>query len=302
MDEYSSQIVCPGASAKRKKRHFPLELPFFLGPITLIVVVFVFAPLAIILTFGFLKSGLYGDIIYSFTLDNYRNILAGSYGEVFIKSFYLAVQTTFFCIILGYPLAYYIARFGGRYKVLLLALIVIPSWTAYLIRIYALKTIVGNSGIINSMLMDMGLISTPVKMLYTQPAVAFGLIYTWLPFMILPLYAALEGLNPSVLEAALDLGANPVRRFFRVTLPMTRGGVLAGSILVLIPTLGDWLVPHLLGGAKVMMIGNMVAEEFIVAGNIPVGSSLAIMLAAILTLILYLLIKWGGKDAMEKIV
>jgi spermidine/putrescine transport system permease protein len=120
--------------------------------------------------------------------------------------------------------------------------------------------------------------------------------------MVLPLHASLEGLEPALLEAATDLGASPVRRFFRVILPLTRGGVIAGSILVFIPTLGDWLVPALLGGSKVMMVGNLVAFQFTVAGNIPAGSSLAIMLAATLILILYLAIKWGGKEAMERIV
>ncbi len=201
-----------------------------------------------------------------------------------------------------YPLAYYIARYGGQWKVFLISMIVIPSWVAYLIRLYALKTIAGNKGIINSFLLNMGIISDPLEMLYTPFIVMVGLVYTWLPFMILPLHASLEGLDPSLLEAATDLGANPMRRFFRIILPLTRGGLIAGSILVFIPTLGDWLVPNLLGGSKVMMAGNLVANQFTVAGNVPVGSSLAIMLAATLILILYLALKWGGKEAMERLV
>ena len=142
------------------------------------------------------------------------------------------------CIVVSYPLAYYIARYGGRWKAFLMAMIIIPSWTAYIIRLYALKTITGSNGLVNRWLMGLGLIDTPIQFLYTPFAVSVGLVYTWLPFMVLPLYASLEGLEPSLWEAATDLGATPWRRFFRVTLPLTRGGLLAGTILVLIPSLG----------------------------------------------------------------
>jgi spermidine/putrescine transport system permease protein len=127
-----------------------------------------------------------------------------------------------------------------------------------------------------------------------------ALVFAWLPFMILPIYAALEGLDRSVLEAATDLGATPARRFFRVTLPLTRGGLLAGSILVFIPTVGEWLCPKIFGGSKIMMAGSLVAQKFTAVGNIPQGSSLAILLAATLILILYLTIKWGGREALER--
>ena len=287
---------------RKRKRLFPLEVPMYMGPMPLIVVVFVFAPLVIILFFSFLKAGPYGEIIYRFTLENFKTIMGGGYGTIFLNSFYLAAQTNIICIILGYPLAYFIARYGGRWKILLIFTIIIPSWVAYLIRLYAFRTIVGKQGIMNSLLINLGIISSPIEILYTPFIVMVGLVYTWLPFMILPLHASLEGLDPALLEAATDLGATPVRRFFRVTLPLTRGGLIAGSILVFIPTLGDWLVPFLLGGSKVMMVGNLVAEKFTMAGDIPAGSSLAVMLAATLLLILYLSIKWGGKEAMERIL
>jgi spermidine/putrescine transport system permease protein len=129
-----------------------------------------------------------------------------------------------------------------------------------------------------------------------------GLVYAWLPFMILPIYASIEGLDRSVLEAATDLGATPFRRFFRVILPLTKGGLIAGSILVFIPTVGEWLVPYILGGSKIMMAGSLVALKFTMIGDIPGGSSLSIMLAATLILILYLAIKWGGRDSMERML
>lgn len=295
-------IEATSIADRSKKRRLLLEITAYLSPIITIVVVFVFAPLTIILFYSFLKSGLYGEIIYAFSLDNFRAILGGGYGKVFLQSIYLAFQTNFFCILIGYPIAYYIATYGGRWKPLLLFLVIVPSWASYLIRLYALKTIIGSKGLVNTVLMNLDIISAPLEILYTSFAVMMGLVYAWLPYMILPIYAAIEGLDLSVLEAATDLGATPVRRFFRVTLPLTKGGLLAGSILVFIPTVGEWLVPQLFGGSKIMMAGSLVALKFTSVGNIPEGASLAIMLAATLILILYLTIKWGGREAIERML
>ena len=297
MDEIS---VSHSQAKKREKRKLALNVAAYLCPIIIIVVVFVFAPLAIILFFSFLKSGPYGQIVYAFTFENIGAILGGGYGKVFLQSIYLAFQTNLLCILFGYPIAYYITRFGGKWKTLWIFLIIVPSWSSYLIRLYALKTLVGTKGTINTLLMNLGIISEPIQILYTNFAVTMALVFAWLPFMILPIYAALDGLDRSVLEAATDLGATPFRRFFRVTLPLTRGGLLAGSILVFIPTVGEWLVPSIFGGSKIMMAGSLVAHKFTAVGNIPQGSSLAIMLAATLVLILYLTIKWGGREALEK--
>ena len=276
------------------------EISVYLGPITLVLTLFVFAPLLIIIFFSFLKAGDYGRITFTPTLKNYLGLIDSGYVGVFLKSFYYAVQTNIMCILVSYPLAYYIARYGGRWKTFLIFMIVIPSWTAYIIRLYALKTLTGSSGLINTWLMSWGVIDLPIQFLYTPFAVSVGLVYTWLPFMVLPLYAAMEGLDPSLWEAATDLGSTPIRRFFRVTLPLTRGGLLAGSILVLIPSLGDWLVPHLLGGSKMMLVGTFIAHKFTTVGDIPAGSCLATALAATLLLALYFVIRWGGREALEK--
>jgi spermidine/putrescine transport system permease protein len=284
MDE--ANIEASSKAVRSKKRRLLLEIAAYLSPVIIIIVVFVFAPLTIILFYSFLKSGIYGEIIYSFSLENFRAILTGGYGIVFLQSIYLALQTNIVCILVGYPIAYYMAMYGGT----------------YLIRLYSLKTIIGSKGLVNTLLMNLGIISSPLEILYTPFAVMLGLVYAWLPYMILPIYAAIEGLDRSVLEAAVDLGATPIRRFFRLTLPMTRGGLLAGSILVFIPTVGEWLVPHVFGGSKVMMAGSLVALKFTSVGNIPAGASLAIMLAATLILILYLTIRWGGREAMERML
>ena len=286
----------------RRNAIFPFEIPLFLGPISLWIVLFVFGPLAITIIFSLLKSGEFGKIIPVFTLNNYCKILKPEYLRVFIRSFLYALSANILCLIIGYPVAYLAAKHGGRWKGMLILLIIIPSWTSYLIRLYALKTIIGNNGIINSILLNLHIIKQPMQMLYKPGAVIFGLVYSWIPFMILPIYSSLEGINPELYEASLDLGAKPLVTLFKVAIPLTKGGIFAGTILVFVPALGDWLVPHFLGGSKVMMIGNLVEYKFINVGNIPEGASLATLLAVVIILILYTLIKIGGEEALEKVV
>ena len=285
-----------------KKSFFDLEWLILVGPITLLVFLFTFFPLVITLVFSFLKLGDDGLMTTTFTFQNYINAFSGVYGEIFLRSFYFAVQTNIICIILAYPIAYYITQYGGRWKVFLIFMMVIPETTAVIIRIYAVKTILGGTGVINTVLIYSGLIESPIRMLYSPGAVMFGLVYYSLPYMILPIYASLEGLNPALLEAATDMGATPIRRFFKVILPLTKGGILAGTILVFIPTLGDYLVPHFLGGSKVMMVGNLVTHKYTSTGDIPGGSAFAIVLTALLILVLYFVIKKGGDDALEKMI
>ena len=275
---------------------------FQMGPVTLWVSFFVIAPLIIILFFSFVQSGDFGRIVYKFTIKNYQSLFDTGYWKTFGKSLLISFLTLIFCIVIGYPVAYFISQYAGKFKSFFLLLIIVPSWTAYLIRLYAFKTITSRTGLLNNLLLDLNIISTPLELLYTPFIVVVGLIYTWLPFMILPLFAALDGLSKPILEAASDLGANPVTRFFKVTLPLTRGGLIAGTILVFIPSLGDWLVPALLGGAKVQMVGNLIAHKFIQVGDIPGGSTLSIFLGAVVILLLYLFIKLGGEDALERIV
>jgi len=286
----------------RRNAIFPFEIPLFLGPISLWIVLFVFGPLAITIIFSLLKSGEFGKIIPIFTLNNYYKILKPEYLRVFVRSFLYALSANIICLIIGYPVAYLAAKHGGRWKGMLILLIIIPSWTSYLIRLYALKTIIGNNGIINSILLNLHIIKQPMQMLYKPGAVIFGLVYSWIPFMILPIYSSLEGINPELYEASLDLGAKPLVTLFKVAIPLTKGGIFAGTILVFVPALGDWLVPHFLGGSKVMMIGNLVEYKFINVGNIPEGASLATLLAVVIILILYTLIKIGGEEALEKVV
>ncbi len=296
-EKVAKRFTEKGIGLLSKQAHLP-----YVGPISLWIILFVFAPLGVIIYFSFLTLGPLGQIIPTFTLENYQFVLKPAYWEIFLRTFLFAFMTNIICLLIGYPLAYWIVRYGGRWKVALIFLVIIPSWTCYLIRLYALKTLTGTAGLINSSLLGLGLISSPLQVLYTPFAVMLGLVYGWLPFMVLPIYASVEGLDPSLLEASEDLGANPFSRFFTVTLPLTKGGIYAGTILVFIPTLGEWLVPLLLGGAKVMMAGNLVTYYFIELGNIPTGSSIAAALTAIVVLMIYLAFKVGGEEALERVM
>jgi spermidine/putrescine transport system permease protein len=274
----------------------------YIGPISVWTLVFIIGPLLVIFYFSFLEFSSTGQILNTFTLKHYAALFDPSYFTILIRTLAYGFGTNVICLLLGYPLAYWVTKYGGRWKTLLIFLIILPSWTCYLIRIYALKTLIAYNGLINRILLDFGIISSPIDILYTPYAVVLALIFTWLPFMILPIYASLEGLDPSLLEASLDLGATPRQRFFTITLPLTRGGIIAGTILVFIPVLGEWLIPALLGGAKVMMAGNLVTLYFLTAGNIPAGSSIAAVLTTTIILILYLCIKFGGEESLERIV
>lgn len=275
-----------------------------LGPISLWIIFFVFAPVGVIVYFSFLTTSPSGDIVSAFSLENYWFLFlgGGKYGQAILRSIFYAFITNMACLGIGYPTAYWIARYGGRLKSLLLFLIIVPSWSCYVVRIYALKQLVGYPGILNDFALNFGLISSPINILYTPTAVVIGLIYIWLPFMVLPIYASLEGIDPRLLEASLDLGATPTRQFLTVTLPLSKGGIFGGTILTFIPALGDWLVPLLIGGNKVWMAGNLVEHYFVVRGNLALGSSMAVILTATVVLMIYMCIKLGGEEAVERIV
>jgi spermidine/putrescine transport system permease protein len=202
------------------------------------------------------------------------------------------------CLLLGYPTAYVIAR-GGKWKELLLFLVVLPFWTSFLVRTFAMIFLMRDGGFINTMLMNIGVIDEPISMLYTPFAVMTGLVYGFLPFMVLPIYASLEKLDLSLLEAAEVLGARSTKRFLRVTLPLSMPGVVAGSLLVFIPALGSFLTSDLLGGAKEILIGNLVQNQFTTARNWPFGSaaSFIVMALVLVSVMIYLRFRDAG-DAL----
>jgi len=271
-------------------------LPFLL-PTWLALGLFFLVPLLLMLGISFAQRGIYGGLQPIQHLGNYLRSgaflanYARSFDGIFLKiawrSLWMAVATTGLCIVVSFPIAYYLALLAPRrWKGLLLGLVVIPFWTSFLIRTYAWMFILRTEGLLNLVLVGSGFLRHPVELLYTQTAVMIGLVYGELPFMILPLYASLEKLDRSLLEAGSDLGANTFQTFKRVTFPLTLPGLAAGIVLVFIPSLGQFVVSDLLGGARSMLFGNLIQNQFAVARNQPFGAALAFELTAAVLLLL----------------
>jgi spermidine/putrescine transport system permease protein len=253
-----------------------------LAPLLVWVLAFVVAPAVIMLVYSFLHRGTLGGVVWAFTLDNYTAVADPTYLTIVVRSIVFATITTLLCLGAGYPVAYLIGRANEERRNLLLMLVMVPFWTSFLIRTYAWVTILKNQGLLNSILLGMGLISEPLEMLYTRGAVILGLVYTFLPFMILPIYSSVEKLDGALIEAALDLGAGPLRAFARVIVPLTQPGIAAGVLLVFVPALGIYAVNDIMGGGKVDMIGNIIEDQFKgAARNWPFGAALGtVMLVA----------------------
>jgi spermidine/putrescine transport system permease protein len=256
------------------------------------LLVFFLVPILIMLAYSMMPRGIYGGVEQGFTLEHYRRFFDPLYLDILRRTFVWSVACTVICLLLGYPVAYVIAR-GGRWKNLLLFLVVLPFWTSFLVRTFAMIFLLRDTGLINNWLLGLGVIEEPIILLYTPFAVMAGLVYGFLPFMILPIYASLEKLDLSLLEAAEVLGARPAERFRRITLPLSMPGVVAGCLLVFIPALGSFLTADLLGGAKQMMIGNLVQNQFSAARNWPFGSaaSFIVMALVLVAVMMYLRVK-----------
>lgn len=262
------------------------------GPGALFLVVFFLIPLLIMAAYSVMPRGEYGGVERGLTLESYRRFFVPIYLTILGRTFGVSLVCTAICLVLGYPVAYAIAR-TGRWKNLLLFLVVLPFWTSFLVRTFAMIFLLRDTGLVNTWLLRLGVIREPLTLLYTPFSVMAGLVYGYLPFMILPIYASLEKLDGSLLEAAEMLGARPAARFRQVTLPLSLPGVVAGSLLVFIPALGSFLTTDLLGGAKEMMIGNLVQNQFASARNWPFGSaaSFILMVLVLAAVLVYLRIR-----------
>ncbi len=245
------------------------------------------APIALILVSSFFRRGPFGGVVYDFTLDNYVRAFDPLYLGVLWYSVQMATITTVICLLVGFPAAYYIAtRESARVRAVLLVLVVLPFLTNFLIRTYAWIVLLNREGVVNQTLQAVGLTDEPLSLLYNDFAVVMGLVYGYLPLMILPLFAALERINPEVREAALDLGARPLRILRTVTIPLVLPGVVAGCVFVFVPTLGNFPVPQLLGGGRRIMVGNLVNQQFLEARDWPFGATLAVVLMLALMILL----------------
>lgn len=279
--------VLPTTSQAHQTTQRRLRLFGLLLPGTFWLIVFFLLPLVIIIIYSFLRRSPTGDIDWTFSLENYSRLFANPlYLGIFWRSFVYAILTTTLCLLIGYPLALFIVQQNDRWRAALIFAIMIPFWTNFLVRIYAWRFLLNNTGLINTIVEALGF--ERLNLINTPTAVLIGLVYGELPFMVLPIYAALERFDWTLLEAAQDLYASRARAFRRVLLPLTMPGIAAGSVLVFVPTVGSFVVPQLLGGNKVAMLGNVLEDQFQSAQNIPFGSAIALVFMAILTLAILL--------------
>ncbi|MDP9500874.1 spermidine/putrescine ABC transporter permease PotB [Bisgaard Taxon 45] len=255
------------------------------------LIFFVLAPNLLVLIVSFLTRDSSNFYALPFTLENYTRLFEPLYAQVVWNSLYMSGLATLVCLIIGYPFAFLLTKINPKYRPFLLFLVVLPFWTNSLIRIYGMKIFLGVKGILNSTLMSLGLIDTPIRILNTEVAVIIGLVYLLLPFMILPLYASIEKLDYRLLEAAKDLGANAFQRFIKVIIPLTMPGIIAGCLLVLLPAMGMFYVADLLGGAKVLLVGNVIKSEFLISRNWPFGSAISIGLTILMALLIFVYYK-----------
>ncbi|GJL82816.1 MAG: putrescine ABC transporter permease [marine bacterium B5-7] len=275
------------------------------------LLIFFLAPFAIVLKLSFAEpliaqppySAVFewaGGLLPNFTgsLDNYQFLLTDDlYINAYLNSIKIAMVSTILCLLIGYPMAYGIARAPGAWRNALLMLVILPFWTSFLIRVYAWIGILKNNGILNNVLLGLGIIDEPLQLLHNNFSVYIGIVYSYLPFMILPLYANLARMDDSLLESAADLGCRPWQAFTRVTLPLSIPGIIAGSMLVFIPVVGEFVIPELLGGPDTLMIGKVLWNEFFQNRDWPVASSVAIAMLVLLVIPIVIFQHFQNKDS-----
>src|SRR5437764_406536 len=267
---------------------------FLLPSWTWLAVLFA-APFAIVLAYSFLSRGPYGGVEQPSSLENYQRLFDPLYLTILVRSFVTATLATVFCLVIAFPAALFIAR-STRHRNLYLQLVMLPFWTSFLVRTYAWIFLLRETGLINTALQAVGLIHAPLPLLYNDGAVLLGLVYGYVPFMVLPIYATLERLDPSLVEAAADLGARPLTAVFRVVIPLAKPGIIAGSILVFVPCLGAYLTPDLLGGGRTVLVGNLVQNQFTTARDWPFGSALSLALMAMVAVLVVLFLRRDGEE------
>jgi spermidine/putrescine transport system permease protein len=272
----------------RRRRLGRLAEPaVLLTPGLLFTAVFVGVPVLLVLAYMFAERGRFGGVEWTFTLENFERAIDPLYLDVLWSSIGIAGMATAIALVIGYPTAYAITRLPARWRTVALVLVVVPFWTSFLIRMYAWIVLLNSQGVVNDALVGSGVTDERTSFLYTDGAVVIGLVYAYLPLMILPLYAAIERVEGELMEASSDLGASKVRTFWSVLLPLTLPGAITGSILVFVPSLGNFVVPELLGGGKTVMVGNLIRDQFLKVQDWPFGSVLAfVVVIALFTLFL----------------
>lgn len=276
-----------------------LRLLALVGPVAVWLVLFEMIPLLLVLAVSFMRRGTRGPVAVDFTLENYRRFADPLYLGILGDSLSVAFFTTAICLLVGYPFAYHLCSLPAHRRTRWLALVILPFWTNMLIRTYAWIMLLRSNGLINNLLRDAGVIERPLELLYTREAAVLGLVYALLPFMILPLYASIEKLDRRLVQAAQDLGASPARAFLKVTLPLTMPGVIAGSILVFVPSLALFYITDLMGGARAVLIGNLVQRQFTQARDWPFGAAASVILTAVSLLLISLYVRYFAPRGEE---
>lgn len=276
-----------------KIRNKTMPLIATVSPVVIWLTLLVAAPLLYVFFLSFMSTDGY-NVIYQFSFDNYKNLLNPTYMEIYGNSFVIAFFTTAICIVMGYPFAFIMAKAKGKKKTIMMIMLMVPFWTNSLIRLNGWKTILGKTGLLNTILVNLDLVDQPIEILYTRGAVLLGMVYTLIPYMILPLFASIDKLEDNLLEASNDLGANPVKTFLHITLPLTFPGVFSGSIMIFIPSLGYFFVSDIMGGGKSQLIGNLIENQFKAANNWPFGASLSMLLIFLILVIVTVYKKSGG--------
>jgi spermidine/putrescine transport system permease protein len=269
----------------------------FLSPARLVVAVLFLAPLGVVCLYSFLTRGAYGGVRPPWSAASFVRLFDPLYAVILIRSLLMAACATLLCLVLAFPAAWFISR-AGRRKNLYLHLVIIPFWTSFLVRTYAWLFLLRDTGLFNTVLQALGLIKEPLPLLYNDGAVLLGLVYGYLPFIVLPIYATLERLDRNLLEAAADLGARPWATLTRVIVPLSAPGIRAGAVLVFIPTLGAYLTPDLMGGGKSIMIGNLIQNQFTTARDWPFGSAVSLALMVLAMLLLFGFLRRRGEELL----
>lgn len=269
------------------------------GPVSLWMILFVALPMLFIIYISFMSRGVFGDVVYEFSTDSYKTLLDSVYFKVIVKSIRAAFITTVLCLLAGYPFAYYIAKQPKEKASKLIMLIMIPFWTNSLMRLNSWLLLFQTSGPVNSLPQSTGIVDAPVGFVYTDGLVMLGMITNMLPFAVLPMYSSIEKLSKSLLEASADLGASRRETFFNITLPLTFPGIFSSIILVFIPSLGIYTVTDMLGGGKVLYIGNIIKNQFGAIRNWPLGAALSVLLIVITGLLIFIYTRFAKIEDME---
>ncbi len=286
-----------------------VQLVVLLGPVSLFLAVFFLGPLAIMMVTSFLAPGLYGGVEWTFYPHNFGRILGFAdpmfedfdavYIAIFLRSVKIAALTVLAALLVCYPAAFCIARLSERWKNFCLFLITLPFFTSLIVRLFVWVLILRQTGLVNEVLLSTGMIARPLDLIYTDGAIILGMVYVFIPFMFMPVYASVEKLDWTLVRASLDLGAGPIRTFWRIILPLTAPGIIGGAIIVFIPALGNFVVPAILGGAKVMMLGNLIEQQFLAARNWPFGSALAMMVMSVMLVLLLVYVFASGRRGAD---